>query len=71
MTGLDFDKARSELNVPDRIRIEAAVAIGRPGALDQLPESLRARETPSSRNPLDQIVSHIGYGRSADLFSET
>src|SRR3546814_2953934 len=29
MTGVDFDKPRAELGVPDRFRIEAAVAIGR------------------------------------------
>lgn len=67
MTGINFETAGRELNAPDRFRLEAAVAIGRPGAREQLPESLRAREAPSLRKPLDQIVSHIGFDRPAEL----
>ncbi|MDR3468623.1 MAG: nitroreductase family protein [Xanthobacteraceae bacterium] len=52
MVGLDLARAASELKVPAGYRVEAAIAIGKPGDKAQLPEALRARETPSPRNPI-------------------
>ena len=57
MTGVDFDRARAELAVPDRFRIEAAVAIGRQGDKSILPEALQARETPSGRNEIADFAT--------------
>ncbi|BBF68937.1 nitroreductase family protein [Sphingomonas bisphenolicum] len=59
MTGVDFDKARAELAVPERFRIEAAVAIGRQGDKAILPEALQAREAPSDRKPVEAFA-HAG-----------
>lgn len=56
MTGLDFDKARAELAVPERYRIEAAVAIGKQGDKSVLPEALQAREEPSDRKPIETFA---------------
>jgi hypothetical protein len=56
MTGVDFDKARAELAVPERFRIEAAVAIGRQGDKSVLPEALQAREEPSDRKPIEAFA---------------
>lgn len=56
MVGVDMDRARAELGVPDGFRIEAAVAIGRMGNLAALPEKLQAREAPSDRKALDEIA---------------
>jgi nitroreductase len=56
MTGVDFDKARAELAVPERFRIEAAVAIGRQGDKAILPEALQAREEPSDRKPIESFA---------------
>lgn len=56
MTGIDLQRARSELRVPERFRIEAAAAIGRRGDASALPEALQAREHPSDRHPLDQFA---------------
>lgn len=56
MTGVDFDRARVELGVPDGVRIEAAVAIGRRAAPERLPEALREREVPSGRKPVREIA---------------
>ena len=53
MTGLDFDKAREILAVPERFRVEAAIAVGRPADKSTLPEALQAREVPSDRKPID------------------
>lgn len=56
MTGVDFARARTELGVPDRFRIEAAVAVGRLGDKSVLPEALQAREIPSNRKPIIEIA---------------
>ena len=59
MSGVDFERARTELAVPERFRIEAAAVIGRIGDPAILDEKLRARETPSSRKPLAEFI-HAG-----------
>jgi nitroreductase len=67
MTGVNFDKSRIELDVPERFRLEAAVAIGRRGDKSLLPDGLQAREAPSDRKPLSEIVFHGRFGRAAGL----
>jgi nitroreductase len=61
MTGLEFDKARAELGLPDDIRLEAAVAIGRRDAPERLPEGLRDREVPSPRKAVGEIAFSGNY----------
>ena len=56
MQGFDYARAKTELGIPDGYAVEAMVAIGRPGKLEDLPEGLRARETPSGRKPLAETV---------------
>ncbi len=56
MTGIDFEKAREELGIPDGYRLEAAVAIGRRDAVEKLPEALQEREQPSGRKPVSEIA---------------
>lgn len=56
MTGVDFDAARRTLRVPDRFRIEAAIAVGRRGDPASLPEPLREREKPSGRHPVENFA---------------
>ncbi len=56
MVGVDFDRARTELAVPDRFHFEAGVAIGRQGDKAMLPEMLQAREAPSGRNPIESFA---------------
>lgn len=56
MTGVDFDAARQELEIPELFRIEAAVAVGRKGEAAALPEILQSREYPSDRKPLSSIA---------------
>jgi nitroreductase len=57
MAGFDVPRTATELGVPADYRVEAAIAIGRPGDKSLLPEALRAREEPSGRLPLSQLVS--------------
>ena len=56
MAGLEFDHARTVLGVPERFRIEIAVAIGRRTDPAVLPAELQEREAPSPRLPIDQIA---------------
>jgi nitroreductase len=56
MTGFDVEEVRRTLNAPARFRIEAAIAVGRVGDKAILPESLQAREEPSSRRPIADFV---------------
>ena len=56
MQGFDYERARSELNIPEGFRVEAMIAVGHPGDPAQLPESLREREAPSGRKPLSEIT---------------
>lgn len=56
MSGIELDKARIELNVPERYVIEAAAAIGRIGDPATLPEKLQAREVPGGRKTLGEVA---------------
>ena len=56
MQGFDYERARSELNIPEGFRVEAMIAVGRPGDPARLPERLREREAPSGRKPLSEIT---------------
>ena len=56
MTGVNFDKAPEVLGIPDGFRVECAVAIGKIGDKNQLPEGIREREVPSPRKPLSEVA---------------
>jgi nitroreductase len=56
MVGIDFDRARAALAVPERYRLEAAIAVGRPADKSILSEALQARETPSGRKPIGEFA---------------
>ncbi|MDD3249937.1 MAG: nitroreductase family protein [Smithellaceae bacterium] len=56
MQGFDYDKAREALQVPDGYTVEAMIAVGQPGKKEDLPDYLQAREFPSPRKKLDEIV---------------
>lgn len=61
LAGIERQHIRETLAVPDDYAIEAAIAIGRPGDPAQLPEALRARETPSPRQPLAAIAAEGAF----------
>ncbi len=56
MQGFDYERARTELGVPDEYSVEAMVAIGHPGNIEDLPENRREQELPSDRKKLSEIV---------------
>ena len=57
MAGFDFARARAALNIPEGYTVEAMVAIGKPGSIDDAPEAVRGREEkPSDRKPIEDFV---------------
>ena len=56
MVGIDFDRVRTSLAIPDRYRVEAAIAVGRPAHKSILSEALQAREQPSDRKPIGEFA---------------
>lgn len=56
MAGFDYDRARAALNLPEDQHVDAMIALGRPGDVDDLPDGLRAREVPSGRKPVAEII---------------
>ena len=56
MSGIELDRAREALKVPERYVINAAAAIGRQGDPATLSEKLRAREVPSGRKPIGDFA---------------
>jgi nitroreductase len=61
MSGIQLDKAREELRVPERWRIEAAAVVGRIGDPAMLDDKLRARETPSGRKGVGEFAFRGGF----------
>lgn len=61
MVGFDIPRAAAELNVPEGYRVEAAIAIGRPGDKSILPEALAAREMPNDRRPQKDFTFEGGF----------
>lgn len=56
MGGIDRNKARQMLNIPDNFEIHAVIALGYHGDKSLLPEGIQQREIPNSRRPLNELV---------------
>src|ERR1700730_10808389 len=56
MAGFDYERARTELEIPEEFQVEAMAAVGRPGSGEQLQERLRERESPSGRRKVTELV---------------
>lgn len=56
MGGFHVEKSYEVLGIPEGFRVETAVAIGKIGDKNQLPEKLREREVPNHRNPLSEVA---------------
>jgi hypothetical protein len=58
MAGFSIKKAYEVLGVSDEeYLIMAAIAVGRKGDADQLPEDIRAMESPNTRKPLAEVAT--------------
>ena len=56
MAGVDFEQSRENLIVPERYRVEIAIAIGKRADPSVLPEELQDREQPSQRLSVNEIA---------------
>ena len=56
MGGFDRERATATLELPQHHRIEAFIAVGRPGDPATLPDWAREREKPSGRKPVSELV---------------
>ncbi len=56
MAGVDWDRAREALHMPERFRLEAAAVFGTAGDPAKLDERLRAREVPSGRRKIAEFA---------------
>jgi len=56
MAGIDFARTRKHLGVPDRYRVEMAIAIGHPADPQSLPKKLHKGAYENIRRPIDEIA---------------
>jgi nitroreductase len=56
MAGFFRDKARAALKVPADYELQAFIALGKPGKLEDLPADFQAREVPTTRKELNELV---------------
>ena len=56
MAGFDVEKARKVLEIPNDYNVEAMIAIGRQGKVEDLPKEIREWEKPNSRKHISEFV---------------
>ncbi len=56
MAGFNYAKAQEVLRIPADYKVEAMIAVGRPGDPADLPPALREREVPTDRKPVREII---------------
>ncbi len=56
MEGFDYELAQQKLNIPEEYSVEAMVAIGKYGNVEQLPKKLQDVDFPNDRKPLAELV---------------
>ncbi len=61
MQGFDYEKARTDLGIPDDFDVMAMVAIGKKGPIEHLPPKLQQMEVLNDRKLLKDIVMEGHY----------
>jgi len=56
MQGFDYERARTDLGIPDSFDVMAMIAIGKRGSKENLPKNLQEKEVPNGRKSLREIV---------------
>jgi nitroreductase len=64
MQGFDYERARADLQIPDKFDVMAMIAIGKQGPKDNLPPQLQEKEHPNDRKPLVEIVMEGQFKRT-------
>ena len=62
MAGVDYDRTKAEFGVPDEYEVMAMYAIGKRAPVESLPEKYQAREAPSDRLPLNEVIFEGEFG---------
>jgi nitroreductase len=57
MAGFDTERSRKTLHIPPEYDVEAMIAVGRPGRVEDLPPEMQQREQPSDRKPVTEIAA--------------
>lgn len=57
MEGFDYDRARKDLNIPEGYTVEALFAVGNPGDVHNLPETMQKVEQPSDRKKVEEFIA--------------
>ncbi len=66
MAGIDLDAVRKTYGVPEEFEPVAAIALGYPGRVEDLPEAFRSGETAArQRRPLAETAFARGWGLAA------
>ena len=60
MQGFDYQRAKTDLSIPEIYDVMAMIAIGKKGPKENLPPKLQQVEFPNDRKPLEEIVME-GY----------
>jgi nitroreductase len=55
MAGFDWGRASAAVNAPPEFSVQAMIAVGKPGAMDELSDSQREREQPSPRKTVAEL----------------
>ncbi|MGI8433052.1 MAG: nitroreductase family protein, partial [Chthoniobacterales bacterium] len=57
MVGFDYERARTELEIPAGFQVEAMAAVGHPGDPKALPEKLQKGESPNERRKVEESIN--------------
>ena len=63
MQGFNYEKARTNLEIPQDFDVMAMIAIGKKGPKENLPSNLQEKEFPNDRKPLNEIVMEGSFIR--------
>ncbi|UFT98860.1 nitroreductase family protein [Radiobacillus kanasensis] len=63
MGGIYKDKAKEVLDIPDHFEVQALVALGYQGVMENLPENLQEREKPSDRRKVKESAFEGTFGK--------
>jgi nitroreductase len=62
MAGLDRSAAAKIFELPSEYEVIAAIAVGKPGKKENLPEKIREMEKPNTRKDLSEVYSFGKFG---------
>ena len=61
MQGFDYEKARTNLEIPQDFDVMAMITIGKKGPKENLPPNLHQKENSNDRKPLNEIIMEVNF----------